>query len=118
MSLKNHLLDITLLIYEFAFSNQAFFVSLYKSVFDLKLNNGRASPNPIGYLVAAQIMIPIIVTLTQRPIYYFQFLLYPISNDIYTQKIQHKSQIKVHQNFRAQCDPWISRSVIEDQIRE
>lgn len=40
--------------------------------------------------VAGQIWIPIIVTLTHGPIYYFQFLLYPISNDIYTQKIQQK----------------------------
>ena len=50
LSFINHLLDITLLIYKAPLSNQAFFVNHHKTVFDLKLNTSRASPNPICHL--------------------------------------------------------------------
>ena len=119
-SFRNQLLDITLLIYESAFSNQALFVNLNKSIFDLKLNTRQAAPNPIHYLRDRANQESNNCHSDTRANLLLKFSLYPISNDIYRQKIQLLSQIKVHQSFRTQYDPWIwySKSVIEDLIRE
>lgn len=117
--------EISCLILHFWYMNLPFQIKLYLSTLTSRylISNSIQDERPqtrCNIYVTEQIRIPIIVTLTLGPIYYWRFPLYPISNDIYGQKIQQQSQIKVHQSFRTQCDPWIwySKSVIEDLIRE